>query len=113
MHELSLLENVREILEEHAQMQNFQRVEDITLEIGALSCVEIDALKFAFESVMKGSLAEKALLHFKKIEGLGHCKKCDKLTEMEMLYDVCKHCGYAPVEVVAGLEMKITELKVI
>ena len=58
MHELSLLENVREILEEHAKTQNFERVEEVTLAIGALSCVEIEALKFAFESVMKNSLAE-------------------------------------------------------
>ncbi len=113
MHELSLLENVREILEEHAKNQNFERVEEITLEIGALSCVEIEALKFAFESVMKGSLAENAALHFKIIKGQGHCKNCDNFSDLEMLYDACSHCGYAPVEVIAGLEMKITELKVI
>ena len=113
MHELSLLENVREILEEHAITQNFQRIEEITLEIGALSCVEIEALKFAFESVMKGSLAENAALHFKIIKGQGRCKNCHQTTDIQMLYDVCSHCGYAPVEVIAGLEMKITELKVI
>jgi hydrogenase nickel incorporation protein HypA/HybF len=113
MHELSLLENVREILEEHAKTQNFERVEEVTLAIGALSCVEIEALKFAFESVMKNSLAENATLYFKTIEGQGHCQNCKKLTRLETLYDVCEHCGHAPVEVVAGLEMKITELKVI
>jgi hydrogenase nickel incorporation protein HypA/HybF len=112
MHELSLLENVRSILEEHAQAQDFQHVEEVTLAIGALSCVEIEALEFAFETVMKGSLAENAQLHFKIIEGRGRCQHCGQLTVMEMLYDVCEHCSHARVDVVTGLEMKITELKV-
>ena len=76
MHELSLLENVRSILEAHALSENFQIVENITLEIGALSCVELDALTFAFESVMKDSLAEHAELTFKIIEGQGRCVQC-------------------------------------
>jgi hydrogenase nickel incorporation protein HypA/HybF len=112
MHELSLLENVRTILEEHAQDQNFQQVEEVTLAIGVLSCVEIEALKFAFETVMKGSLAENAILNFKMIEGQGRCQSCGQLTVMKMLYDVCEHCGHARIDVLTGLEMKITELKV-
>jgi hydrogenase nickel incorporation protein HypA/HybF len=112
MHELSLLENVRAILEDHAREQNFTRVEEITLQIGALSCVEKEALFFAFESAMKNSLAENAVLHFQTIAGQGRCQQCGQLTVMEMLYDACKHCEYHRVDVVAGLEMKITELKV-
>jgi hydrogenase nickel incorporation protein HypA/HybF len=112
MHELSLLENVRSILEEHALSQHFQTVETMTLEIGALSCVELDALTFAFEAVMKGSLAEHAELTFKIIDGQGRCFECGQLTPMSELYDVCTHCGHFRVEIVSGLEMKITELKV-
>lgn len=112
MHELSLLENVRTILEDHARDQNFQRVEEITLVIGALSCVETDALVFAFDAVMKGSLAENAQLNFKHIDAQGRCLGCGQLTVMEMLYDACEHCGHPYVDVVTGLEMKITELKV-
>lgn len=112
MHELSLLENVRTILEAHACSQHFQTVENITLEIGALSCVELDALTFAFESVMKESLAENAELKFKRIEGQGRCVECGQLTTMLELYDVCAHCGHFRLEIMSGLEMKITELKV-
>ena len=112
MHELSLLENVRTILENHAKEQNFTRVEEITLQIGTLSCVEIQALEFAFDAVMKNSLAQNATLHFQVIIGQGHCQKCNQLTKMEMLYDACEHCGHHRVDVLAGLEMKITNLKV-
>lgn len=112
MHELSLLENVRTILEDHAREQHFTQIEEITLQIGVLSCVEKEALAFAFEAVMKNSLAQNAKLHFQTIAGQGRCQQCGQLTVMEMLYDTCEHCGHHRVDVIAGLEMKITELKV-
>ncbi|MDD5114220.1 MAG: hydrogenase maturation nickel metallochaperone HypA [Methylobacter sp.] len=112
MHELSLLENVREILEDHAQSQKFSKVSRVTLEIGKLSCVEPEALRFGFDVVMKGSLAEGAELIITGLEGLGHCQQCGQNTVMDALYDPCGHCG-RPLTVVQGMEMKIKDLVVI
>lgn len=112
MHELSLLENVREILEDHAQNQKFKKVSRVTLEIGKLSCIEPDALRFGFDVVMKGSLAEGAELIITDLEGLGHCQQCGQNTTMDALYDPCGHCG-RPLTVVQGMEMKIKDLVVI
>ena len=47
---------VREILQSEAEKQHFKQVKKITLEIGALSCIEPDALRFAFDAVMSDSL---------------------------------------------------------
>lgn len=112
MHELSLLENVREILESHARSQNFIKVTKVTLEIGKLSCVEPEALRFGFDVVMKGSLAENAELILTELDGIGFCQSCGQNTTMEQLYDACAHCG-KPLAVVQGMEMKIKDLVVI
>ncbi len=112
MHELSLLENVREILENHAKSQSFTKVSKVTLEIGKLSCVESQALRFGFDVVMKGSLAENAELILTELDGIGFCQSCGQNTTMEMLYDACAHCG-RPLAVVQGMEMKIKDLTVI
>jgi len=112
MHELSLLENVREILEDHAQSQKFSKVSRVTLEIGKLSCIEPDALRFGFDVVMKGSLVEGAELMITELNGLGRCQQCGQNTVMEVLYDPCGHCG-RPLTVVQGMEMKIKDLVVI
>lgn len=113
MHELSLLENVREILESHALSQNFTRVTRVTLEIGKLSCVEPDALRFSFDVVMKGSLAEGAELIIAELHGQGLCRQCGCKTPLEALYDPCNRCGSPSVTVVKGAEMKIKDLIVI
>lgn len=113
MHEISLLENVREILQDHAQSQHFSQITKITLEIGKLSCIEPDALRFGFDVVMKDSLAEKAELILTEIEGIGLCDKCGKQVIMETLYDPCIACGNSFVTVTQGSEMKIKDLVVI
>jgi hydrogenase nickel incorporation protein HypA/HybF len=112
MHELSLLENVREILEDHAFSQHFNKVSKITLEIGKLSCVEPEALRFGFDVVMKDSLAENAELIIAESLGLGECRQCQQQTEMATLYDPCSHCGSPFVTVIQGAEMKIKDLTV-
>lgn len=113
MHELTLLENVREILEDHAVKQQFSKVAKVTLEIGKLSCVEPDALRFGFDVVMKGSLAEKAELIISELEGLGLCQHCGRQSVMETLYDACPACGSLDVKIMQGLDMKIKDLAVI
>jgi hydrogenase nickel incorporation protein HypA/HybF len=112
MHEISLLENVREILESHARSQSFVKVTRLTLEIGKLSCVEPEALRFGFDVVMKGSLAEDSELILTELDGIGFCQSCRQNTTMEQLYDVCDHCG-RPLAVAQGMEMRIKDLVVI
>ena len=113
MHELSLLENVREILENHAVSQRFTKVTKVTLEIGKLSSVEPDALRFGFDVVMKDSLADNAELLISELNGLGLCQQCGLQVEMETSYDPCPHCGSYLVKVIQGAEMKIKDLCVI
>lgn len=112
MHELSLLESVREIIESHAQSHHFSRVTQVTLEIGKLSCVEQEALRFGFDIVMQGTLAESANLIISEKEGLGLCRQCGQHTGMAALYDPCRHCGSPSVEIVEGMELKVKELLV-
>ena len=113
MHELSLLENVREILEKNALSQSFSKVTKVTLEIGRFSNVEPDALCFCFDVVMKDSLAENAELIISELNGLGVCRQCLQQLEMTTLYDACVYCGSPFVTVVQGSELKIKDLIVI
>jgi len=113
LHEISLLENVREILQEHAQKQNFKRVKKITLAIGKLSCIEPDALRFGFDAVMQGSLAEGAELILSEVAGKGICKACGKESAIDTLYAPCQYCKHPFVDVTAGNDMQIKDLIVI
>ncbi len=57
MHEMSLCEGILQVLEESAGSQNFSHIKCVWLEIGVLAGVEVEAMRFGFDAVMRGSLA--------------------------------------------------------
>lgn len=112
MHELSLAESLRELIEEQALAEKFTKIEVVYLEVGQLSHVEADAMQFCFDSVMQGSLAEGAKLIISRPKGIGECLHCNKQSKIDHLYDPCTHCGEFGLKVIKGDQVKITSLKV-
>ncbi len=112
MHEMSLAESVLQIIEESARAQNFRRVRTVTLEIGALSAVEPDAMRFCFEAMTGGSIAEGARLEIIATEGRGWCPACGRTVAIRQRHDSCPSCGGYQVQAVGGMEMKVRELEV-
>lgn len=113
MHELSLLESVREIIEQEAKSQNFVKVRQITLAIGTLSCIETSALRFGFEVVMADSVAADAELCIETVAALGRCRHCGKDMPMQTLHQCCVFCDQYGVDIFQGNGLKIKELLVI
>ncbi|PHS70722.1 MAG: hydrogenase maturation nickel metallochaperone HypA [Methylophaga sp.] len=112
MHEMSLCEGILQIIETEAQQQQFTEVKQIILDIGVLSGVEISALKFAFDVVMRGSIAEKASLKINEITAQAWCMQCAKTITIKQRYDACPDCDSYQLQVSSGDEMKIKELEV-
>ena len=63
MHELSLCQSAVEIIQRQAEQHDVKRVTAVWLEIGALSCVEESAVRFSFEIVCHGTVAQGCDLH--------------------------------------------------
>jgi hydrogenase nickel incorporation protein HypA/HybF len=112
MHEMSLCEGVLRILEEQARAQQFTRVKTVWLEIGDLSSVEKEAMRFGFEVVMKGTLADGARLEIIEVPGQAWCMQCMKPVTIKQRFDACADCGGHQLQVTGGEEMRIKELEV-
>lgn len=112
MHEMSLVEGVRELIEEAAAREGFARVMSVRVEIGQLSGVEREAFEFCFDLAMRGSLAEGARLEVVATPGSGQCVACGKATALAAVYDPCQHCGGFPVGVTGGTAMRVIDLEV-
>lgn len=111
MHELSLVENLRELIEAEARRLGWSRVKTVRLAVGKLSCILPEALEFCFDAVMAGSLAEGSKLEILSVAGRGRCPSCGQIAEMAELYDLCPECQL-PLTVVQGLEIVLQELEV-
>ena len=112
MHEMSICESIRDILEAEAASKAFKSVEVVRLEIGALSGVEPEALRFGFDVVMAGSVAGHARLEIIEVPGEAWCMICGKTVPVTARYDACPECGSHQLQVTSGTEMKIRELEV-
>ncbi|MDD3883351.1 MAG: hydrogenase maturation nickel metallochaperone HypA [Gallionella sp.] len=112
MHEMSLAESVLHIIEDAAREQGFSRVKRVTLEIGKLSCVEPEALRFCFDSVMQGTLVEQAELQIVEVAGQGKCEDCAAEFHPESRYDACPECGNYRIRITGGDAMRVYELEV-
>jgi len=112
MHEMSLAEGMIQLIEEQSRQQDFSKVTLVHLDIGKLSNVEVDAMKFCFDAVCQGTLAEGATLKISQSPGIGWCMECAQQIEYQSLYQACPLCDGYQVQVTGGNEMLIKELEV-
>lgn len=112
VHEMSLMEEMLRIVEENARSQGYVRVRTVVLEIGKLAGVEVEALRFAFEAVADGSIAEGAALEIEEPPGLGWCVECEQESPVETRYDPCPLCAKVPLNITGGTQMRVKALDV-
>jgi hydrogenase nickel incorporation protein HypA/HybF len=112
MHEMSLAEGVLQLVEETAQREKAQRVKLVVLEIGSLSSVEPEALKFCFEAVTHGSIAQNAALEIIDVPGAGWCMPCAETVPMTESFGACPKCGSYQVQPTGGTDMRVKEIEI-
>jgi hydrogenase nickel incorporation protein HypA/HybF len=112
MHEMSLAESVREIVEDTARTHGAHRVSVVRLEVGRLAQVEVEALRFAFEVVQRGSLAEGARLEIGQADGTVWCMACSSAGTIVRRGDACPHCGSWQLQVTGGDRMRVMDIEI-
>jgi hydrogenase nickel incorporation protein HypA/HybF len=112
MHELSLMSAVLDAITEQTTREHFSRVHRVSLEVGELCNVEVEALAFCFEVVMKGTVAEHASLDIRSVPGKAHCRQCRSTFKLSSRVDPCPSCGTRDVDTTGGDQITIKELEV-
>jgi len=112
MHEMSLAESIVQLVEDAVRADGCTKVKTVWLEIGQLAAVEQEALRFCFDVVTNGSLAEGARLEIIETPGQGWCMKCEGNVAVTALHEPCPVCGSYQIQVTGGSEMRVKELEV-
>jgi hydrogenase nickel incorporation protein HypA/HybF len=113
MHEMALSDSMIRIIEENAVLRSYTRVKTVCLEIGVLSCVEPEAMRFCFEAVSRRTVAEGARLDIRLTPGEAWCMDCAETVGLAARGDPCPDCGGYMLQVTGGDEMRIRELEVV
>ena len=111
MHELSICEHLLALVEQEARRHGVTRIIRLRVEIGRLSCLEPEALRFAFDAMAPGTIAEAAKLQIDQPPIRATCKDCGTSIELESRFAPCTLCGSARLEVHRGEEMRFLEME--
>ncbi len=113
MHELSLAQNLLDIILAQRDKAPFAKVKTVTVSIGRLSHVEPEALSFCFNSVVKNTCAEQADLTIVPVDSIGRCRRCGHETVMEELYAPCPLCNEFDLQIISGRDVELTSIEVV
>lgn len=108
MHELAITQSVVDAVCQHAAGRH---VHSVQLEVGALCAVLPDSMRFCFDVVTEGTVADGARLDLDVRPGSAHCRSCGTDFNLFDLVLRCR-CGSTDVEVTAGRELRILSMEV-
>jgi hydrogenase nickel incorporation protein HypA/HybF len=108
MHEMSVTQSMVDAIVER---MGTATVKIVHVEIGRLSGVVADSVRFCFDVICTGTILEGARLDISEPPGRAHCHDCDAEFEVDDMILLCP-CGSADVEVLAGRQLRIKSVEV-
>ena len=109
MHELAIVQSVVDTIGERL---GEARVSRVTLEIGRLSGVVSDSVRFCFDLVAQGTTLDGATLDIVEEPGRATCRTCGSDVELTDLIALCP-CGSADLNISSGGQLRIREVEVV
>lgn len=112
MHELSITQQVLDIVLNKAKESDAHRVSQVNLVVGDMSSITDDCLQFYFDFLSKDTIVEGAKLSFQRIAVKVKCQNCGNIFSPQNALWECSQCHQLGVEVIAGNEFYIDSIEV-
>ncbi|ABD90101.1 hydrogenase nickel insertion protein HypA [Rhodopseudomonas palustris BisB18] len=112
MHEMTICEAIVSQLEDERRRRGFDMVKRLRLEIGLLSCLDPDALRYAFEITTRETFLDGVILEIDRPPGQAKCLDCGAEAAVSSRTDVCPSCGSARLDAAGGTQMRLVEMEI-
>ena len=112
MHELSIVQNIIEIVTAEAEKSSAKKVTGVHLEIGKLSGVEYKLIEFALKNLSKDSVLDSAEIIIDKPAGRARCNECGNKFAMDDFIGYCDACKSFDIEIINGKELRIKNITI-
>lgn len=113
MHELSIAQEILEIVNQYVPDPTETPVKSVKVKIGKMSNIQIDSLTFCFEAITSATPLEEVKLEIIHIPVTINCIKCNTKSEIEPPVFTCPACGGSEIKIISGTEMRVDEIELI
>jgi hydrogenase nickel incorporation protein HypA/HybF len=110
VHELSIAQSLLDALRAEAAARQAARVTRVGVQVGEISGVEPDALRFSFEILVRDTEFSDAALDIEIVPLRQHCERCDRDFPVSDFTLRCPACC-ATTRAVSGNELQMTYLE--
>lgn len=110
MHELGVVLEIFELVEEIMKEQDLKTVSTITVEVGELSGILPDYLKECWNVAKIGGTFDKTELILEFIPAVAKCS-CGFEYEMQKNNRICPNCRKTDYEVIGGREFMVKQIE--
>lgn len=113
MHELSLAQNIIEIIQQSVPHAHHRDVRSVCVRVGAFTNVLADSLVFCFEALRPDAGMDEAQLEIVHVPARVTCQRCDTTEVLDELLPLCPQCGSRSVTVIEGNELLVTSIEIV
>jgi hydrogenase nickel incorporation protein HypA/HybF len=110
MHELSIAQNILEIVHQYVSADELENVEFIKVKVGDVAGVVTDSLTFGYEAITADTPLKNSKLTIENIPFKVQCNLCNNIFSNEIGIIICPVCNSANTKVLSGMELEVTEV---
>lgn len=111
MHELSIAQNIIQIVNSSVEQDKLGLVDKVNLKVGLLSNVLINSLEFSYNSIIENTPLKNSRLDIEVIPIKISCNDCSAITITNDFIFSCPECKSSAINVIGGNEMIISSIQ--
>jgi hydrogenase nickel incorporation protein HypA/HybF len=111
MHELSVAQNIIEMIQRHIPEPEWNHVTAVRVKIGALAGIVPDSLEFSFRAITSESALCHTRLITEHVPFRVQCQTCNSITENEDGFAMCGKCESTDIQVLSGTELHVVDIE--
>lgn len=112
MHELSIAQNIVDIVGQYVPPADQQRVRKVLVRIGAMAGVIPDSLTFCFSAVIHHTPLAQAVMEIEHVPFTITCHSCNQTSTAEPGIALCPACGSLDTDITSGTELQVVSIDV-
>ena len=111
MHELSIAQNIVEIVQQYVPGEAIPDVRSVRVRVGGLSGIVPESLEFSFSAIVAGTPLGSARLDIERVPAISRCEGCKTEFEAADFVFVCPACGGLNTRLISGSDLQVVDIE--